>query len=155
MATKWRSHRRWRDRITWRGLGALASLIRNPRYVVRLRARSYVVTWLAAGSEDPTMSRKIWPAKDPGETVNATFDFTAGVPEGVTLDSATVAVSLAGGADAAASGVLAGSPTLDGSNVLQRLSAGVAGATYTVRCVATLSTGSVLVLAATLPVRLA
>jgi len=153
MATKWRSHIRWRDRVTWRGVGAIGALTPNPRYVVRQRARSYRVQWLA--SEDPSMSRKIWPAKDPGETLNATFDFAAGLPAGVTLDSATVTVSLAGGADVAVAGVLVGAPVIDGGTVLQRLAAGASGATYTLRCVATLSTGSVLVLAATLPVRTA
>ena len=57
--------------------------------------------------------------------------------------------------DTASPLALWGSPLIDGGEVRQTISAGLAGSSYTLRCLATLSSGRLLALAATLPVRTA
>lgn len=100
------------------------------------------------------MSRTLWPAKDPAETLVATFDYSADLDAGETIASATLACSLLSGTDTNPSAVLSGTPTIDDGTVLQRFTGGVEGATYTLRCAVTLTpSGRVLVLAATLPIR--
>lgn len=102
------------------------------------------------------MNRTHWPAKDPAETLVATFDYSAELDAGETIDVAETACTLLSGTDADPAEVLDSAPTIDAGTVLQRLTGGVDGATYTLRCQATLDpTGRILVLAATLPVRTA
>ncbi len=100
--------------------------------------------------------RTLWPAKDPAEQLVATFDYSLDLDAGETIATAAITCTLHAGTDSNPSAVLYGSPTIAGGMVLQPFTGGVDGAVYTLRCQATLTpTGRVLVLAATLPVRLA
>lgn len=97
-----------------------------------------------------------WPAKDPAESLVCAFDFTAELDPGETISSVLVSVSLLAGVDPTPAALLFDLPTIAAGVVLQPFRAGVHGATYKLRCVATLDpTGRVLVLAANLPVRTA
>jgi len=101
------------------------------------------------------MSRSSWPAKDPAEKLIATFDFDPEMDAGESIQSVLISCDTLSGADSTPSAVLDGSPTISGGSVLQPFQAGLDGCTYTLRCVATLSSGRILVLAANLPVRTA
>lgn len=93
---------------------------------------------------------------DPAEKLVATFDYTEDLDAGETIATAVTACTLLSGTDADPAAVLYGTPTIAAGTVLQPITGGVDGATYTLRCQATLDpTGRVLVLAATLPVRTA
>lgn len=97
-----------------------------------------------------------WPAKDPAESLVCGFDFTAELDPGETITSAALSVDLLAGVDPTPAALLFDLPTIAAGVVLQPFRAGVDGATYRLRCEATLDpTGRVLVLAATLPVRVA
>lgn len=97
-----------------------------------------------------------WPAKDPAESLVCGFDFTAELDPGETITSAALSVALLAGVDPDPAAMLFDLPTIADGVVLQPFRAGVHGATYKLRCVATLDpTGRVLVLAANLPVRTA
>ncbi len=75
------------------------------------------------------------PIKDPSESVVVEFDFGG---ELSTITSATVAASVQSGtADPNPSAILYGGVQLDGNKVLQRISGGVSGTTYKLRCEAT------------------
>jgi hypothetical protein len=98
--------------------------------------------------------RTRWPAKDPEEVLVCTFDFAAAIDDGEAISIAIVSSALEAGADPTPAAVLSGTPSISGGSVLQALQSGVVGASYAIRCVATLGpTGRVLVLAATLPIR--
>lgn len=89
--------------------------------------------------------------KDPAEAFAVAFDFTS-LLDSITTASVT-AIAIAGPVNDA-SALIDGAATIDGLNVLQRIHAGVDGADYLLRCVA--SNGvETYVLAATLPVRTA
>lgn len=96
-----------------------------------------------------------WPAKDPDEILVATFDFSEEIAVDETIDTATVTCTVLSGVDGDPVAVVDSAlPVIDGASVLQRLTAGVAGASYHLRCTVDLiPTGRVLVLAATLPIR--
>ncbi len=98
--------------------------------------------------------RTRWPAKDPEEAFPVTFDFSAALDEGEAVSIAAVSCLLGSGSDPAPTNVLAGNYSISGGSVLQAVQGGVLGATYVLRCVATLGpSGRRLALAATLPVR--
>lgn len=100
--------------------------------------------------------RPAWPAKDPAEALVAAFDYADDLDAGETIGSASVTCALLSGSDASPAAVLNGSPTVSGGTVLQPFHGGVDGAVYVLRCTATLSpTSRILVLAASLPVRTA
>ncbi|HND12311.1 MAG TPA: hypothetical protein PLY80_17850 [Pseudomonadota bacterium] len=102
------------------------------------------------------MTRTVWPAKDPAERLVASFDYRDALDAGETIASALVTATLLAGSDADPSALLDGLPTISGGLVLQPFHGGLDSASYTLRCQATLSPSSrVLVLAATLPVRTA
>lgn len=102
------------------------------------------------------MTTATWPAKDPAESLVCGFDFTAELDPGETISSVLVSVSLLAGVDPDPAAMLFDLPTIAAGVVLQPFRAGVHGAVYKLRCVATLDpTGRVLVLAANLPVRTA
>jgi len=100
------------------------------------------------------MSRRTLAPKDPDEVLVITWDYAAALDAGETLASAVTTASLLSG-DTASPLALWGSPLIDGGEVRQTISAGLAGSSYTLRCLATLSSGRLLALAATLPVRTA
>lgn len=147
MATrKWRSHIRFRSRATWAGRTFLVGAIfADASYLAVGDSRSYLAS--------ATMSRSVWPEKDPQETLVAGFLYANELRPGETIASAEVSCTVLTGTDAAPESVLDGDPTISDAAVLQPFYAGVDGVTYTIRCVATLSSGRVLVRAATLPVR--
>ncbi len=95
----------------------------------------------------------LWEAKDPAEKLTATFDFSSELVGGESIASASVTCTVISGTDASPGQVLNGSASISGSTVLQPFQGGISGVTYDLRCVATLSSSRVLVLAATLPVR--
>jgi hypothetical protein len=93
-------------------------------------------------------------AKDPLATINVTFSFASilGV-ETLTAASQTVTVALHAGADPTPSGILSGDPVISGTTVLQKVTGGVAGADYYLRCSVGTNGARTLVIAAVLPVR--
>ncbi|MEF8769398.1 phage fiber-tail adaptor protein [Candidatus Accumulibacter contiguus] len=102
-----------------------------------------------------TSLRSVWPAKDPEEALVAEFSYANEIQEGETIVSVSVSCSVLAGADSNPAAVLNGTPTLSGSSVLLPFHAGLDGVNYRLRCVATLSSGRILVRAANLPVRTA
>ncbi len=99
------------------------------------------------------MSRANWPSKDPAEALIAAFVFANEINSGETISSVQTSCTTLYGTDASPGAVLNGLPTISGSSVLQPFHGGLDGVSYTLRCVATLSSGRILVRAATLPVR--
>lgn len=83
-----------------------------------------------------------------------TFDFTNLIGNGgQTISSATTDISVTNGADPGASSMLSGSAQVSGSLVSQLIIDGVAGVSYHIRCNATLSDGSILVIGGDFDVR--
>lgn len=99
------------------------------------------------------MSLTVWPVKDPAEKLTLSFDFTNALVASETITSAVISVSVKSGTDATPANFLDGANQVLGSAVLQNIKAGIDQVSYLVRCVATLSTGRVLVLAGVVPVR--
>lgn len=91
-------------------------------------------------------------AKDPAEVLVLTWDYSAALEVGETLTAATTSASLLAGPGGSPL-ALAGLPAISGGEVRQAVSGGADGDSYTVRCLATLSSGRLLALAGTLPVR--
>lgn len=85
-----------------------------------------------------------FPNKHPSDDLPYAFGFAdvlAGL-DGDTIASATVT--------ATGTGLTVGEPSIDGGDVLVRLSAGTSGTTYTLTCVATMASGYDATLVATL-----
>jgi len=97
--------------------------------------------------------RTIWPEKDPGESLIATFDFSPELEVGESIPSATCTVSAVIGTDDDAADMLYTDLSIYGGNVFQRFRGGLEGVTYNLRCAAMTSAGRILVLSAQLPVR--
>jgi hypothetical protein len=91
--------------------------------------------------------------KDPSEIVPLTFDFA----EDTSTPSNPVItiVRHSGAADANPAIMLTGSAQVSGATVLQKISGGVAGANYTVRCQVDAPDGTRWVLSGLLPVKTA
>ncbi len=97
-----------------------------------------------------------WPFKDPDEIFACAFDFALELAEGETISGTPeITVALLAGTDASPGALASGSPVVEAGRVLQRLVGGVAGATYSLTCVATTSDGNKLARAAILPVEIA
>lgn len=91
--------------------------------------------------------------KRPAEAVTITFKFARELPAGSTIaPGAAVGVTVRKGTDATPQAMLAGSPSVSGTDVLARIMGGLAGVEYLLTCTATTSDGDVLVLEALLPV---
>lgn len=89
-------------------------------------------------------------AKDPAEIVPLSFEFVA-----LTNSPGNPAISIvrhSGAADASPASMLAGSPQLIGTQVRQKVTGGVAGATYAIKAQVDAPDGSRYVLAGLLPV---
>lgn len=99
------------------------------------------------------MNLNVWPVKDPAEKFTLSFDYTAALASGETIISAAIAVSVKAGVDATPNNFLDGVNQVLAGVVLQGIKDGIDQASYLVRCVATLSSGRVLVLAGVVPVR--
>ena len=91
------------------------------------------------------------PDKDPAESVVVEFAFDG---ELVAIDTAAVTIALLNGADPGMAAMLVGPAQIQGTSVLQRVSAGVDLVNYKLRCTATHGV-NVRVQAAVLPVRTA
>ena len=96
--------------------------------------------------------RSSWPEKNPEEALVAEFSFANEIVEGETITGTLITCSVLSGTDASPALVLNGAPTVVGSSVLQPFHGGINGVTYLLRCVATLSSGRILVRSASLPV---
>jgi hypothetical protein len=95
---------------------------------------------------------------NPGETKTPlTFDFTSYLVQGETVTSAVCNVDVWAGTDASPSAILDGSATIvGGTTALQRVTGGIDGVDYRVRCLATtvgVSPARTIALVSLLPVR--
>lgn len=94
------------------------------------------------------MNLKPWPPKDPREKVWATFKFIAALEVGETIVSAQIQVEVTHGSDETPANVLDGENQIIATNtVMQKLMGGNDKAVYLITCIATTSSGRVLVLA--------
>jgi hypothetical protein len=94
------------------------------------------------------MSRVTLEGKLFSETVTETFDFLSRLAVGETISAAAVAATVYSGTDASPSAILSGSPSISGSKVTQKITAGTLGVVYKLMCTVTTSTSQLLVLAA-------
>lgn len=99
-------------------------------------------------SQDPIS----FDAKDPAEVVTLAFDFAA-LSGALALSAPVVSVTVASGTDASPSAILSGAASVSGTQVLQRVQAGVLQVTYKLKAQIDLADGSRYVLAGLLPVR--
>jgi len=91
--------------------------------------------------------------KDPAEIITVTFYFSS---DATAVSNPAVSIDVvAGKLDPSASAMLVGAAQVEGTNVLQRVDAGLAGNTYKLRCVADDEDGERFVRADTLEVRIA
>jgi hypothetical protein len=84
--------------------------------------------------------------KDIQETDDVEFAFALALRPGETFTVQAVTCEARYGADAAAAAMLSGAALMQGTSVFQRLTGGVAGVTYLVRCRISTSLGRMLVL---------
>ena len=90
--------------------------------------------------------------KDPAEIIVVSFDFSLAMLVGETISpSPSVTASSVSGPDTSPSSILSGTAAVSGSIVSQQIINGLDGATYKLRCLATLSSGRRLALAGLLP----
>ena len=80
--------------------------------------------------------------KLPGETVPRMVDFISKLPLGVTISAAVVTASVFSGNDLNPSAIVSGAASINGTQVTQKITAGVAGATYQLIYQATGSDGN-------------
>lgn len=92
-----------------------------------------------------------WPEKDQQEIITVTFEFTSLV-EPISVVAVT-ATTIAGQPDASPGDILTGPASVVGKLVMQRVRAGVDGAKYSLRAVASDAVGNIAVVVAGLPVR--
>lgn len=98
---------------------------------------------------------KVFSPKDPQETVNITFEFAPILGAEAISGAATSAVQISAGTDAAFAAVKNGAPVVVGTQVVQSVTAGVAGVDYYVTAKVTTNgaPARTLLLAGILPVR--
>lgn len=82
--------------------------------------------------------------KDPDTTRLMAVDFADDMPDGATISSASVTVSVEHGTDASPDSMRSGSYSISGTQVRQMVTGGVHGVTYLFEFTATLSDGQVL-----------
>jgi hypothetical protein len=93
-----------------------------------------------------------FPAKDPGETITYTFDFSDVLADGETIASATISIRTVTGTDATPAALLSGAHQLVTPQVMQMITGGVSGVTYSLKATVTTSGNHVFVSAAPVPV---
>jgi len=81
-----------------------------------------------------------------------TFDYTAVLKTGETINSATCVVQVKDGSDSSPSAILVGSPAISTPKVVQRVSGGLSGVTYRLEMTVTTSSTNVYTLVGDLPV---
>lgn len=91
--------------------------------------------------------------KGPAEIVVVAFEYTDDMEAGESIVGAAVSCTVAQGTDATPAAMLDGAAAIVGLDVQQRVTGGVLGNTYRLHCLATLSSGRRLELAALLPIR--
>lgn len=79
-----------------------------------------------------------------GETITITFPFLGDLAIGETLSSPVVTAAVYSGVDAAPSSLISGSAAVSGTDVTQKLTAGVVGVIYSLLCTVDTSNGQVL-----------
>jgi hypothetical protein len=87
----------------------------------------------------------VFSPKDPREVDTFTVDFRNLLATGETIQSATWACEVLKGNDAAPTVMIIGSADINGTNVSQQITGGVAGVTYLLSCLAVTSAGNTLV----------
>lgn len=92
--------------------------------------------------------------KQPGETLNIGFDFSASLAPTEVLNSATVTVSVLRGTDIHPENMMVGSPEILGGVVSHFITGGIAGVTYMLTCTAVTSDPQTLISEGVLEVRL-
>jgi prolyl-tRNA editing enzyme YbaK/EbsC (Cys-tRNA(Pro) deacylase) len=100
-------------------------------------------------------STKVFPHKDPGESITVTFDFSAETSS-VSVPTVVVVVELPAQVDLNPSALVLGSPQVNPANpaqVFQRITGGLDGNDYGLRMTATAANGDTLLCPARLPVR--
>jgi hypothetical protein len=100
-----------------------------------------------------TITYPAFSPKDPDEIVFVAFDFAA--LTSAPLTPSVTATRHAGEADASPSAILAGVPSVSGARIVQKITGGIAGCDYSLRCEIDVADGSHYVLAGVLPVRTA
>ncbi len=99
------------------------------------------------------MKPTVFMAKHVLEKLTLAFPFAMELPPSVTIASVQITATTKRGTDAVPANTLLGMPSIQTTgDVYQRVQGGVAGASYLLLCVATLSNGNVLVRAGELPV---
>lgn len=81
--------------------------------------------------------------RHPAESEPLGFGFAARLATGETVASAVFTIEVVEGTDPSASSMLVGSPTTTSTGAFQRVSGGVAGCTYELKCVATTSASNI------------
>ena len=94
------------------------------------------------------MPRVVFQPRTPTSTRFETFDFTSLLASGETINTASVAVTVVSGTDAAPSGLLSGVASITGALVKQLFTGGLSGVTYGFVCTANTSLGQSLQLSA-------
>ena len=87
-----------------------------------------------------------------GETQTYRMSFASKLTVGVTFSSATVTATVFAGTDASPSALISGTASVDGSDIVQSLTGGVAGVIYSLLWSATQSDGEVRYMTVLLPV---
>jgi hypothetical protein len=98
------------------------------------------------------MSRITLEGKLTSETVSTVFDFISRLAVGETISTQVVTASVYSGTDAAPSAIVSGSATASGTQVTQKITAGVLGVMYKLLCTITTSAGQTLSLSAFLAI---
>lgn len=93
------------------------------------------------------VARVVTQPKYQGATQELTpcFNFANALEAGETLTGATVSATVYTGIDASPSNILVGSPTINGANVHQMMTAGIVGVVYDLKCTASTSLGQILI----------
>lgn len=87
-----------------------------------------------------------------GETQTLTFDFTSRLAVSETISSASVTATVYSGTDGSPQGIVSGTSTISGAVVSQKITGGLLGVTYSLKCTANTSTAQVLQLSGYLTV---
>jgi len=95
---------------------------------------------------------KLLPLKGPTEVVPLSFDFTADIATGATVQVVSVTVAVVSGSDASPGNLLQGAAIATGATVVQWVKGGLSGVGYSVQCTVVASDGQTLVLTSRLNV---
>ncbi len=86
-----------------------------------------------------TSGRLVKSVKKIGESLDVQFDFISVLAVTETLSTATVTASVFSGVDATPANIVSGAAVIDGTQVDQKIVAGVAGTIYELLCTVTTS----------------